>query len=114
MDIDTLFHRLGIRPQQLSELCQNSGIAELAVFGSIGRNDFHADSDIDLLVTFATECQIDLLGFVRLERQFGELLGRSVDLVSKSSVESDRNWLRRQEILENSQVIYESRSAVST
>jgi predicted nucleotidyltransferase len=42
-----------------------------------------------------------------------EWLGREVDLVEKSTLEADRNWLRRAEILENYQTLYESRSIVS-
>ena len=113
MDTEAIFHRLGVTPQQLAEFCQQANVTKLEVFGSLRRDDFRADSDIDFLVTFAANCPIDLLGFVRLERELEMLLGRSVDLISKQAVMSDRNWLRRREILETSQVIYESRPAVS-
>jgi predicted nucleotidyltransferase len=114
MNIDTLYHRLGITPTQLAEFCQTAQIIELALFGSILRDDFRPDSDIDMLVTFTPDCKLDLMGFVQLEYDLEDWLHREVDLVSKRAVESDRNWLRRQEILNNYQVIYESKSLLPT
>lgn len=113
MNIETLYHRLGITPTQLAEFCQNAHIVELALFGSILRDDFRLDSDIDILVTFTPDCTINLLDFVRLEYDLEDWLHREVDLVEKQAVEKDRNWLRRREILNNYQVIYESRSLLS-
>jgi uncharacterized protein len=113
MNIETLYHRLGITPTQLTEFCQNAQITELALFGSILREDFRPDSDIDMLVTFTPDSNISLLDFVGLEQTLEELLHRKVDLVSKKAAEQDRNWLRRKEILSNYQVIYESRSVLS-
>ncbi|WP_008311956.1 nucleotidyltransferase family protein [Leptolyngbya sp. PCC 6406] len=113
MDIETLYHRLGITPAQLAEFCQIAQITELALFGSILRDDFCPDSDIDILVTFTPDCKIDLMGFVRLEYDLEDWLHRDVDLVEKETVESDFNWIRRKEILDNSQVIYELQSVLS-
>ncbi len=113
MKIETLYQRLGITFAQLAEFCQNAQISELALFGSILRDDFRPDSDIDILVTFTPDCKIDLMGFVGLEYDLEDWLHREVDLVSTRAVEQDRNWLRRKEILNNSQVIYESRSVLS-
>ena len=113
MNIDTLYHRLGVTPAELAEFCQTAQITELALFGSILRDDFRPDSDIDMLVTFTPDSKISLLDFVRLEYDLEDWLHRDVDLVSKPAVEQDRNWLRRKEILNNFQVIYESRSVLS-
>jgi uncharacterized protein len=49
----TLRTRLGLSSQEIVTFCQQWGITKLALFGSILRDDFRADSDIDLLVTFA-------------------------------------------------------------
>ncbi|MEM8605011.1 MAG: nucleotidyltransferase domain-containing protein [Cyanobacteria bacterium P01_H01_bin.121] len=113
MQNDILYQRLGVTPEQISEFCQRSRITELSLFGSILRQDFRSNSDVDMLVTFASESKISLLGLVGLETELKELLHRDVDLVSKKAVEHDRNWLRRREILSNYQVIYESRSVLS-
>ncbi|MDJ1181127.1 nucleotidyltransferase domain-containing protein [Roseofilum sp. BLCC_M91] len=113
MNIQTLYQRLGITPTQLAEFCQNCQITELSLFGSILRDDFHSQSDIDMLVTFSPDCHLSLLGFVGLEQSLEDWLQRQVDLVEKNTVEDDFNWLRREEILNTAQVIYESRSLLS-
>lgn len=112
MNIDILYHRLGVTPAQLAEFCQTAQITELALFGSILRDDFRPDSDIDMLVTFIPDCKISLLDFVGLEQDLEDWLHREVDLVEKETIKQDRNWIRRKEILNNYQVIYESRSVI--
>jgi uncharacterized protein with HEPN domain len=59
-----------------------------------------------MLVTFTPDCKISLLDFVGLEQDLEEWLHREVDLVEKETVKQDRNWIRRNEILNNHQVIY--------
>jgi hypothetical protein len=80
---------LGITPTELVEFCQTAQITELALFGSILRDDFGPDSDIDMLVTFTPDCKLDLMGFVQLEYDLEDWLHREVDLVSKRAVEDD-------------------------
>ncbi len=113
MNHETIYQRLGISHHQLAEFCQQSHIEELALFGSVLRDDFRPDSDIDCLVTFAPNSKISLLEFIGLEEQLQDLLHRKVDLVQKSAVEKDHNWIRRKAILASAQVIYESRSVIS-
>ena len=106
MNTEILYSRLKITPTQLTEFCQNVQITELALFGSILRDDFRPDSDIDILVTFTPDCKISLLDFVRLEYDLEDWLHRKVDLVEKEAVENDFNWIRRREILNHYQVLY--------
>jgi len=96
-------------PQEiLSDFCQRWRISELALFGSVLRDDFDADSDLDVLVVFAPDAGWSLLDHVRMEQELEALLGRSVDLLSRRSVEQSRNWLRRKEILDTAEVVYEA------
>ncbi|MEM9771455.1 MAG: nucleotidyltransferase domain-containing protein [Cyanobacteria bacterium P01_D01_bin.73] len=113
-DNQTLYLRLGVTPAQLSAFCRDAQISEFALFGSILRNDFRPDSDIDILVSFINPDTLSLIDFVDLEYRLENWLKRDVDLVHKMTVEEDRNWLRRQEILEKYQVIYESRPVLSS
>lgn len=69
----------------LPELERSYGVATLAVFGSIAREDARAGSDVDILVRFVGDPP-GLFGFVRLERHLASLLGRSVDLVMESAI----------------------------
>jgi uncharacterized protein len=105
-----LFDRLGITPVQLIEFCQRWHIIELALFGSILRQDFRSDSDIDILVTFDPDAKISLLDLVGMEYELEEQCDRKVDLLTQKSVANSSNWIRRQAILNTAQVIYESRS----
>jgi uncharacterized protein len=107
-----LYQRLGITDEQLAQFCQRASIVEFALFGSILRDDFRPESDIDILVTFAPDCKLSLLEFVGLEQDLVEWLDRPVDLVEKQVVEADFNEIRRAAILGHYQVIYESRSIV--
>jgi uncharacterized protein len=85
---------------------------ELALFGSVVRNDFRPDSDIDILVTFTPEAKVSLLDLVDMQYELEALSKRSVDLLTKKSVITSTNWIRRKEILNTAQVIYESRSSL--
>jgi uncharacterized protein len=113
MNTDILYQRLGIAPAELEAFCQKAQIREFALFGSILRDDFRPDSDIDILVIFDPDCKIDLMGFVGLEYDLEDWLDREVDLVEKETVKGDRNWIRRKEILNNHQILYESRPVLS-
>ena len=113
MNQNILYKRLGIKSKQLQDFCRTAKIIELCLFGSTLRDDFNPDSDIDILVTFNPDVNISFLQFVDLEYQLEDLLKRKVDLLEKTTVEKDFNWIRRQEILNNYQVIYESKSILS-
>lgn len=94
-------------PQQaLTEFCQRWKIKELYFFGSVLRENFRPDSDIDVMVTFQTDAAWGLLEFVRMKRELKTVLGREVDLITKKSVEESHNWIRRQEILGTAQSVY--------
>jgi predicted nucleotidyltransferase len=90
----------------LEELCRRWRVTELSLFGSALREDFRADSDIDLLVRFAPDAEWSLLDHAKLERELTEMLGRKVDLVSRTAVEASPNWIRRREILSTARALY--------
>lgn len=103
---DKLEYRLGVPLSALFEFCERHSIIELAVFGSVLRDDFNAESDIDFLVVFAPELSLSLLGWIRIENQLKSLVNRQVDLVSKRAIEQSDNWIRRQNILGSAEIIY--------
>jgi hypothetical protein len=103
MDIDS---RLPIDRSRERRFCRKWKITELALFGSILRQDFRDDSDIDVLVTFASDAEWSLLDHAAMREELEQILGRRVDLVSRRAIESSSNWVRRQEILENAQLYY--------
>ena len=69
---------------KLIALCKQNDIAYLGVFGSFATEQPTEDSDVDLLVRFAI--RKSLLDLVRIEREFAETLGRSVDLLTEASI----------------------------
>lgn len=90
----------------IEEFCDRWQVEELALFGSILRDDFRPDSDIDILIRFKTERTPGLIGIVVLERELAQLLSRKVDLVSRTTIEETRNYIRRKAILGSAQVVY--------
>jgi predicted nucleotidyltransferase len=91
---------------RLAAFCRRWKIVELSLFGSALREDFRDDSDIDLLARFAPEARWSLLDHARMERELAEMLGREVDLVSRTAVEASPNWIRRREILSSARALY--------
>ena len=90
----------------IPDFCRRWRIRALALFGSALRDDFGADSDVDMLVAFAPEAAWSLLDHVRMQRELSELLGRPVDLVSRRAIERSANPIRRREILGTARNVY--------
>ena len=75
-----------IDESRLAELCRRYRVRELALFGSAARGEMRPDSDIDILVGFLPDSGIDLVDYAGLMLDLSHLLGRNVDLVSKSGL----------------------------
>jgi len=75
----------------------------MALFGSVLSDEFHPDSDIDVLVSFMDDDGWGLFDFVDMIDELRAIFGRKVDLVEKDSL---RNPFRRQAILDHNEVIY--------
>ena len=74
--------RVPVDRQRIAEFCRRHHIRRLSLFGSVLRDDFRPDSDIDVLVTFEPG-QVVGLRIVDIEDELAQLLGRRVDLVSE-------------------------------
>lgn len=94
--------RLDIPHDELAALCRRYSVRELSLFGSVLRDDFRADSDIDVLVEFEEDAPIGLFELVRLKSDLARLLGRDVDLVEKAGL---KRWVRAP-VLSTARVIY--------
>lgn len=92
--------------QQLATFCKKWKIVELSVFGSVLRDDFGPDSDLDFLFTVQSGARLKLWELPDAERELAELLGRKVDLVSRNGIEQSRNWIRKGEILQSARIVY--------
>jgi predicted nucleotidyltransferase len=98
-------HRIEASSEILAGFCRKWKITELSLFGSVLREDFRPDSDIDVLVTFAPEARWSLLDLPRMQVELSGILGRRADLVD---IKGLRNPSRRREILATRKVVYAS------
>lgn len=92
-------------PEAIADFCKRWQVAELSLFGSVLRDDFGRGSDIDILVEFEPGGAPGLQ-FVSMVSELSRLLGRPVDVVTRSAVERSPNYIRRKEILKSAEVIY--------
>jgi uncharacterized protein len=98
--------QIPINRERLAAFCQKHEIQRLSFFGSVLRDDFRPDSDVDVLVEFLPEAKHSLFDLVRMEMELKNILGRKVDLISRRGVEASRNHLRKQAILDSAEVVY--------
>ncbi len=94
-----------IAGEQLVQFCHRWKIRELAVFGSVLRDDFSPQSDIDLLVTFTDDAQWSLFDHVKMQQELETILQRKVDLITKRAVERSHNPIRREAILRTARTL---------
>jgi predicted nucleotidyltransferase len=88
---------------RLDAFCRQNGIRRLSLFGSALRDDFTADSDIDLLVEFEPDARTGL-AFFRMQRELSTMFGRRVDL----NTPADLSPYYRDEVLSEAKVLYDA------
>jgi predicted nucleotidyltransferase len=96
--------RIDIPDDKISDFCRQNRIKRLALFGSVLRDDFRPDSDVDVLVEFEPDARVGLLGLARMEIELSDLLGRKVDLNTPGFL-SDHF---RQEVLAEAEIWYDA------
>lgn len=94
--------RIEIPHGRIAAFCRCHCIRELRLFGSVLRDDFRDDSDVDLLVEFEPRASVGLLSLARIELELTELLGRKADL--RTAGELSRYF--RQDVLDGAPVLY--------
>jgi predicted nucleotidyltransferase len=99
--------KLSLPYEQIAEFCRKWNVSEFALFGSVLRDDFRADSDVDVLVSFPSyDATPSLFEHVEMQDELVEIFGRRVDLLTRGGVEDSRNPVRKQAILETARVVY--------
>jgi predicted nucleotidyltransferase len=98
--------RTTVPHEKLPAFCERWGIRELALFGSVVRDDFGPESDVDVLVRFKEDARPTLFDLVRAQNELAVLFGRDVDLVDRRSIERSRNRIRREAVLSEAVVIH--------
>ena len=98
--------RIAIPADGIAAFCERWQVTELALFGSVLRDDFGPDSDIDVLVAFSDGARHTLFDMVEMEEELKALFRRDVDLTERAGIEQSRNYLRRRAVLQSVETIY--------
>jgi predicted nucleotidyltransferase len=94
---------------RIADFCRRWTVKELSLFGSVLRDDFRPDSDVDVLVDFRPGVSVSLSDYCRMEDELADILGRQVDLVMRTAVEESPNYIRRRSILTTREPIHVER-----
>jgi len=97
-----MMQNLDLPVEKIRMLCRRYRVRELALFGSALRDDFEAESDVDLLVEFEPEAQVGFMTLARMQRELSNILHRPVDLVPKGGLKPKI----RQAVLSSAEVLY--------
>lgn len=100
------YQGIEIPKKKIADFCRRWKITEFALFGSILRDDFRSNSDIDVLVTFAPEAAWKFYDRMEMKEELEAMFGHPVDLVEKRLVESSANYIRRKHILSHYETLY--------
>jgi len=95
--------KMDVPKGKIKDFCRRNGIRRLSFFGSVLRDDFAAESDVDVLVEFEPETRVGLIGFAGIENELSELIGRKVDLNTAKCLSP----YFRDEVLREAQTAYE-------
>ncbi|WP_318728479.1 nucleotidyltransferase family protein [Roseofilum sp. Guam] len=113
LSLDQIYQRLNTTPEYIAAFCKKWQLVEFALFGSILRDDFRETgsdpSDVDVLFTYGETARQNLLLLVRMKYELEDLFHRPVDLVCKTALLDDPNYIRVGNILHSFQVIYATR-----
>lgn len=96
--------KIKVPKQELADFCRRYHVQKLALFGSVLGNNFRADSDVDVLVSFQPNAKIGFITFSRMQRELAELFNRPVDLVPMDGLKP----VIRDSVLSNIEEVYAS------
>jgi len=97
------YHQIEVSSERIGEFCRKWNITEFSLFGSVLREDFGPESDIDVLVEFAPGAGITFDNRVEMLDELASIFGREVDLIDQRAI---RNPFRRHSILTSKEVLY--------
>ena len=98
--------RIDVPAEAIAEFCRKWQIVEFSLFGSVLRDDFGPDSDVDVLVAFAPQTRYTLFDMVHMEDELRGLFKRNVGLVEREAIQRSPNYLGRRAILGTAEAVY--------
>ena len=94
--------RIPLPTAQLAEFCRRNRIRRLALFGSVRRDDFRPDSDVDVLVEFESTAMVGMFALADMQYELATLFQHPVDLVLKVGLKP----IIRDSVLKSAMVVY--------
>jgi hypothetical protein len=94
---------LELSRDKIIEFCQKYPIRKLSLFGSVLRDDFRSDSDVDVLVEFEPGAVVTFIDMADMQFELEDILRRKVDLLTPEGLSK----YFRQKVLDTAQVVYE-------
>lgn len=95
--------KISLPLEKVASLCRQFGVEELSLFGSVLREDFRSDSDVDFLAIFHNDDYGPWAGkLTDFEEQLGALIGRKADVIPKKNLK----WAIRDRVLGEARTIY--------
>jgi predicted nucleotidyltransferase len=104
---------IALPAEAIAKFCDRWQVTELALFGSVLRDDFGPGSDVDVMVQFHPEAHPTFRTLDQMEAELKQIFGRDIDSITRRGIETSRNYLRRHEIISSAQIIYATRSPIS-
>src|SRR5712692_2027018 len=95
-----------IPKEKIADFCRRWKIVEFSLFGSVLRDDFRPDSDVDVLVIFSPDAHWRYYHILDMKDELKEIFGQEADVVEKRLVEKSENYIRRKHILNNFKPVY--------
>ena len=95
--------RIEVPKEKIAEFCRKNHVKRLAFFGSVLRDDFGPNSDVDVLVEFEPGAKVGFIKLAEMEMELEEIIGRKVDLNTAGSLSP----YFRAEVLAEAEVAYE-------
>ena len=95
--------KIAVPREKFATFCRRHHIRKLAFFGSVLRDDFTPESDVDVLVEFEPGTRVGLIGFAGIENELSRLIGRKVDLNTAECLSP----YFRDEVLRDAEAAYE-------
>lgn len=96
--------KIRVPKKELADFCRRYHVQKLALFGSVLGENFRADSDVDVLVSFQPNARIGFITFSRMQRELADLFERPVDLVPMDGLKP----VIRDSVLSNIEEVYAS------
>lgn len=95
-----------VSPKQIEQFCEKWRVEELSLFGSVIREDFNSESDVDVLISFLPDAKWTLFDHVDMKEDLKSIFSRNIDLVTKKAVERSRNTVRKNSIISSAKQVY--------